>query len=76
MARNIENPPKSVNVATLEAARIEESGRRQTTRRTEQLAVLSLAIGFSLVGFVFHILWIAAVVLLALLWGYMAFGLN
>ena len=41
-------------------------------RRTEQLVILSVAIVLGGVGFAFHPLWIAAVVVMALLWGYMA----
>lgn len=51
-------------------------GRRQAARRTEQLAVLSLAIVCGLLGFALHILWIPAIVLMALLWGYMASELG
>ena len=45
---------------------------RQAARRTEQLVILSVAIVLGGVGFAFHPLWIAAVVVMALLWGYMA----
>jgi len=38
----------------------------------EQLALLTLAIVLALVGFALHFLWFAAVVVLALLWGYQA----
>jgi hypothetical protein len=52
------------------------SSRRDGARRAEQLAVLSLAIVVALVGFAFHPLWIVAVVLMALLWGFMASALR
>jgi hypothetical protein len=46
--------------------------RGDGARRTEQLAILSVAIVLGGVGLAFHPLWIAAVVLMAVLWGYMA----
>jgi hypothetical protein len=46
--------------------------RREGARRTEQLAILSVAMVLGGVGLAFHPLWIAAVVLMAVLWGYMA----
>jgi hypothetical protein len=46
--------------------------RRDAARRTEQLAILSVAMVLGGVGLAFHPLWIAAVVLMAVLWGYMA----
>jgi hypothetical protein len=45
---------------------------REAARRTEQLVILSVAIVLGGVGFAFHPLWIPAVVVMALLWGYMA----
>jgi hypothetical protein len=45
---------------------------RDAARRTEQLVILSVAIVLGLVGFAFHPLWIATVVVMAVLWGYMA----
>jgi hypothetical protein len=50
--------------------------RRDGARRAEQLAILSLAIVVALVGFAFHPLWIVAVVLMVLLWGFMASALR
>jgi hypothetical protein len=50
--------------------------RRDGARRAEQLALLSFAIVVALVGFAFHPLWIVAVVLMVLLWGFMASALR
>jgi hypothetical protein len=50
--------------------------RRDGARRTEHLGLLSLAIAVSLVGFAWHPLWIVAVVLMVLLWGFMASELR
>jgi hypothetical protein len=50
--------------------------RRDGARRAEQLAILTLAIVAALVGFAFHPLWIVAVVLMVLLWGFMASALR
>jgi hypothetical protein len=60
--------------ATDPAAR--EGGRRQTTRRVEQLLLLTLAIAFGLIGLGLHVLWIVSIVLMALLWGFMAAELG
>lgn len=54
----------------------QRTSRRRAARRTEQLVVLSLAIIFALAGFPFHVLWIGSIVLMALLWGYMASELG
>lgn len=67
---------KSANAADPDAGRLGMVNHRQTTRNTEQLVVLSLAIVFALVGFVVHMFWIGAVVLLALLWEDMASELK
>lgn len=50
--------------------------RRPIARRREQLLVLSVAIVCGLLGFPLHILWIAAIVLMAILWGFMASELG
>jgi hypothetical protein len=50
--------------------------RRDGARRAEQLAILSLAIVVALIGFAFHPLWIVAVGLMVLLWGFMASALR
>jgi hypothetical protein len=50
--------------------------RRRAARGIEQLLILSLAIIFGLVGFAVHVLWIGAVIVMALLWGYIASGLR
>jgi len=50
----------------------QRSARRSSARRTEQIAILSAAIVFGLLGFPLHGLWIVAVVLMVLLWAYMA----
>jgi hypothetical protein len=50
--------------------------RRDGARLAEQLAILSLAIVVALVGFASHPLWIVAVVLMVLLWGFMASALR
>jgi hypothetical protein len=55
---------------------LQRTSRQRAARRTEQLLVLSLAILFALAGFPLHGLWIGAIVLMALLWGYMASELN
>jgi hypothetical protein len=52
--------------------RLPGQARRDGARRTEQLAILSVAIVLGGLGLAFHPLWIAAVVLMAVLWGYMA----
>jgi hypothetical protein len=49
-----------------------KQARRRAARSAEQLIILSLAIICAAFGFPFHVLWIAAIVLMALLWGYMA----
>ena len=54
----------------------ESALRRQIARRREQLLVLSVAIICGLLGFPVHILWIAAIVFMAILWGYMASELG
>jgi hypothetical protein len=54
----------------------EVQGRRQRTRRVEQLALLSLAIIFGLIGLAAHVLWIVSIVLMALLWGFIASELG
>ena len=54
----------------------QRTSRQRAARRTEQLLVLSLAILFALAGFPLHVLWIGAIVLMALLWGYMASELG
>jgi hypothetical protein len=46
--------------------------RRDGARRTEQLVILSVAIVLGGVGLAFHPFWIAALVLMAVLWGYLA----
>jgi hypothetical protein len=71
MVRNAKDPASAAD-SSERAARPIESIRLQRRRRTEHLAVLSLAIVFALVGFALHIFWIASVVLLAVLWGIMA----
>jgi hypothetical protein len=45
-------------------------------RRNEQILLLSLAITCALIGFALHLFWIIAIVLMALLWGYMASELG
>jgi hypothetical protein len=46
--------------------------RRQDARRTEQVVVLSLAIICAAIGFAFHVLWLVSIVLMVLLWAYLA----
>lgn len=59
-----------------------ESGPRKfsnpqgATRRLEQLSLLSLIIVLAFIGLFFHVAWIAALVLMVLLWGYMASELG
>jgi hypothetical protein len=53
-----------------------KAARRRAARGIEQLLILSLAIIFGLVGFAVHVLWIGAVIVMALLWGYIASGLR
>jgi hypothetical protein len=55
---------------------VSAAARRDGARRAEQLAILSSAIVVALVGFAFHPLWIVAVVLMVLLWGFMASALR
>jgi hypothetical protein len=62
----------SVPVGGASGGRSQRGARRDAARRTEQLAILSVAIVLGGVGLAFHPLWIAAVVLMAVLWGYMA----
>jgi hypothetical protein len=48
------------------------SSRGQTLGQAGQLAALAVVIILGLVGFAVHFLWIAVIVLLAVLWGHMA----
>lgn len=48
------------------------SPRWRAARGTEQIVILTLAILCGLLGFPLHILWVASLVLMALLWGYLA----
>jgi hypothetical protein len=59
-----------------EADQGKRATRRRAARGIEQLLILSVAIIFGLVGFAVHVLWIGAVVVMALLWGYIAAGLE
>jgi hypothetical protein len=59
-----------------EAGQGKTATRRRAARGIEQLLLLSVAIILGLVGFAVHVLWIGAVVLMALLWGYIASGLE
>jgi hypothetical protein len=54
----------------------ETSARGTSTRQVEQLALLTLVILLAALGFVFSIAWIAAIVLLAVAWGYQASTLR
>lgn len=51
-------------------------GQRRAARTTEQVVLLSLAIIFGLVGFPVHVLWIVSIVLMVLLWSYLAADLS
>jgi hypothetical protein len=56
---------------------IQQKGvRRRAARRTEQILILSIAIICAAVGFPLHFLWVVAVVLMVLLWAYMAADLG
>jgi hypothetical protein len=55
-----------------ETARGDARLRRTAARQIEQLAVLTLAIIFGVFGLALHGLWIGAIILMALLWGYLA----
>jgi hypothetical protein len=59
-----------------EADQGQKAARRRAARGVEQLVILSVAIIFGLAGFAVHALWIGAVVVMALLWGYIAAGLE
>jgi hypothetical protein len=59
-----------------EADQGQKAARRRAARGVEQLVILSVAIIFGLAGFAVHVLWIGAVVVMALLWGYIAAGLE
>jgi hypothetical protein len=49
---------------------------RRATRQVEQLGILSLAIVLGVFGLALHGLWVATLIVLALLWGYMAASLR
>jgi len=49
---------------------------RESIRQTEQLVVLALALLFGFIGFAVHFFWLAAIVLMAVLFGLMAARLR
>jgi hypothetical protein len=65
-----------VGASEPEADQGKKATRRRAARGVEQLLILSVAIIFGLAGFAVHVLWIGAVVVMALLWGYIAAGLE
>lgn len=50
--------------------------RRSIRRRSTDIAVVSLTILFGLLGFAVHTFWIVAIVLMALLWGFLVSELG
>jgi hypothetical protein len=50
--------------------------RSESVRTIEQLGVLGLSIVLGIFGFLFHPLWIGSLVLSAMLWGFVASGVN
>jgi hypothetical protein len=68
--------PSGVGPSEPEADQGRKATGRRAARGVEQLVILSVAIIFGLAGFAVHVLWIGAVVVMALLWGYIAAGLE
>ena len=52
------------------------TGRRESTRLVEQLVILALALVFALIGLAVHVLWIPAIVLMSVLFGWIASELR
>lgn len=50
--------------------------RRQTARQAGQLGMLTLMIVLGLIGLAVHVLWIAVIILMTVLWGYLASELR
>lgn len=71
-----DSPDRDRSAGRSEATRNQDVDHRRASRGVEQLLVLSLALVFAACGLFLHVLWIVAVVLMALLWGYLASELG
>jgi Flp pilus assembly protein TadB len=54
----------------------DSSGRRESARQVEHLALLTLALTFGVIGLAVHILWFAAIVVMSILLGLLAAELR
>jgi cobalamin synthase len=54
----------------------DQTGRSESARQVEQIALLLLALILGLIGLAVHVLWVVAIVLMALLLGLMASGVS
>lgn len=69
-------PPAAASAGEANDGGQSVSGGRESARQVEQLALLALALGFGLVGFLVHLFWIVSVVLMSVLLGLIAANLR
>jgi hypothetical protein len=75
VVKKVDGSPEGV-VDTRSVDSAARTASRESAQQVEQLAVLSAALLFGLIGFAVHVLWFASIVMMAALLGLMASGLR